>query len=332
MPLVKAQCTNCGQPLEIDIAQGVAVCPFCQTPYIMEKATDGSRSQVENLESLYIVARRARKEMAFDLAQRIYEKILAVDPMDWEAYFFTGYFTAAQLKNMDVDGAADRVRSSLPSSLLLIRDHTPPEKWKEHIEEIISYTFLMADHLETYVKKQFKLWIKYPVYQKAILKLQKTLGTHIEQVFARYPDFCKEHALFVWKELYRNGQIGPEQILKYDFQKQQIVKNIEQNINDLQKQRRQTKQEADNAYSAPISVFGLIGAGCGVLTIFSAFWGIRKLLTVGLTASIIAAGICISLVLMRKTPKRSAADAVADFDRQIRQLNQQKQDVVLSVV
>ena len=120
--------------------------------------------------------------------------------------------------------------------------------------------------------------------------------------------------------------------MKYDFQKQQIVKNIEQNINDLQKQRRQTKQEADNAYSAPISVFGLIGAGCGVLTIFSAFWGIRKLLTVGLTASIIAAGICISLVLMRKTPKRSAADAAADFDRQIRQLNQQKQDVVLSVV
>ena len=38
MPLTKAQCTNCGGTLEIDSSKEAAVCPFCNTPYIVEKA------------------------------------------------------------------------------------------------------------------------------------------------------------------------------------------------------------------------------------------------------------------------------------------------------
>ncbi len=37
MPLSKAQCTNCGQFLEVDPAKDAAVCPYCGTPYIVEK-------------------------------------------------------------------------------------------------------------------------------------------------------------------------------------------------------------------------------------------------------------------------------------------------------
>ncbi|MBR6256435.1 MAG: hypothetical protein IKR23_03570 [Lachnospiraceae bacterium] len=38
MPMVKAQCTNCGGALEVDNSKDAAVCPFCNTPYIIEKA------------------------------------------------------------------------------------------------------------------------------------------------------------------------------------------------------------------------------------------------------------------------------------------------------
>lgn len=38
MPLVKAQCTNCGAPLEVDNSKDAAICPSCGTPYIVEKA------------------------------------------------------------------------------------------------------------------------------------------------------------------------------------------------------------------------------------------------------------------------------------------------------
>lgn len=38
MPLVKVQCTNCGANLDVDNAKDAAICPFCRTPYVVEKA------------------------------------------------------------------------------------------------------------------------------------------------------------------------------------------------------------------------------------------------------------------------------------------------------
>ena len=38
MPLVKAQCTNCGAALDVDNQKDAAVCPFCGAAYIVEKA------------------------------------------------------------------------------------------------------------------------------------------------------------------------------------------------------------------------------------------------------------------------------------------------------
>ena len=38
MPLVQAKCTNCGASLEVDNARDSAICPYCQTPYVVEKA------------------------------------------------------------------------------------------------------------------------------------------------------------------------------------------------------------------------------------------------------------------------------------------------------
>ena len=38
MPLVAAQCTNCGGTLQVDNSQDAAICKFCSTPFIVEKA------------------------------------------------------------------------------------------------------------------------------------------------------------------------------------------------------------------------------------------------------------------------------------------------------
>lgn len=38
MPLTKAICTNCGAALEVDKTKDAAICPYCSTPYIVEKA------------------------------------------------------------------------------------------------------------------------------------------------------------------------------------------------------------------------------------------------------------------------------------------------------
>ena len=38
MPLVPARCTCCGAALTLDPSQEAAVCPYCNTPFIVEKA------------------------------------------------------------------------------------------------------------------------------------------------------------------------------------------------------------------------------------------------------------------------------------------------------
>lgn len=38
MPLVNAKCTNCGAPLEVDHAKDAAICPYCGSAFIVEKA------------------------------------------------------------------------------------------------------------------------------------------------------------------------------------------------------------------------------------------------------------------------------------------------------
>lgn len=40
MPLVSAKCTNCGASLEVENTKDAAICPYCDTPYIVEKAVN----------------------------------------------------------------------------------------------------------------------------------------------------------------------------------------------------------------------------------------------------------------------------------------------------
>ena len=40
MPLVQAKCTNCGANLEVENTKDAAICPFCGTPYVVEKAVN----------------------------------------------------------------------------------------------------------------------------------------------------------------------------------------------------------------------------------------------------------------------------------------------------
>ena len=48
MPLVKAQCTNCGAALEVDNAKDAAICPYCRMPYIVEKAINNYTTNITN--------------------------------------------------------------------------------------------------------------------------------------------------------------------------------------------------------------------------------------------------------------------------------------------
>jgi hypothetical protein len=48
--LVPAICTQCGAKLEIDPTQDAAVCPYCSTPFIVEKAVQNYAVQHANID------------------------------------------------------------------------------------------------------------------------------------------------------------------------------------------------------------------------------------------------------------------------------------------
>ena len=48
MPLVNAKCTNCGAPLQVDNSHEAAVCPYCNSAYIVEKAIQNFNYSVTN--------------------------------------------------------------------------------------------------------------------------------------------------------------------------------------------------------------------------------------------------------------------------------------------
>ena len=48
MPLIKAQCTNCNGILNVDSTKDAAICPFCNTPYVIEKAINFYQRNIDN--------------------------------------------------------------------------------------------------------------------------------------------------------------------------------------------------------------------------------------------------------------------------------------------
>ena len=74
MPLVEAKCPNCGASLSVDNSKEAAVCDFCGTPYIVEKAVTGaiSNSTINNsVINVYNTGKSEKKELS---QEELYER------------------------------------------------------------------------------------------------------------------------------------------------------------------------------------------------------------------------------------------------------------------
>ncbi len=104
MPLVPAKCTQCGATLALDPAADAAVCPFCGTPFVVEKAvtyyhsstTIGSVGHVEHLhvdDARSVEARLQSAEDSLvklhdhDEAYRVFKSVAADRAGEWRAWW-----------------------------------------------------------------------------------------------------------------------------------------------------------------------------------------------------------------------------------------------------
>ena len=73
MPLVNAKCTNCGGTLSVDASKEAAICDFCGSPYIVEKAIQNYNYHITNNISAQLLLFRAKvkwKKNAFCRMQK----------------------------------------------------------------------------------------------------------------------------------------------------------------------------------------------------------------------------------------------------------------------
>ena len=73
MPLVNAQCTNCGGFLEVESTKDAAICPHCGTPYIVEKAINNYSINNTNIIQNATISMKESADELWNKALRLYE-------------------------------------------------------------------------------------------------------------------------------------------------------------------------------------------------------------------------------------------------------------------
>ena len=146
-------CEICGGKKLVK-TEGMFVCPDCGTRYSVEEArklltevegevsidlpVEPAAAPVEDipvrstkdqeLENLYVLARRARENHNSENAQKFYDQIIVKDPTSWEANFYTVYYQSMNCKIAEIQGAAIRLQNCEDTVLTLIKENITDEE------------------------------------------------------------------------------------------------------------------------------------------------------------------------------------------------------------
>ncbi len=153
MPFVKAMCTNCGGILQVDESKDAAVCPFCSTPYIVEKAINNYQIniqyKIEN-SNVYInngISIDKKIENAeyfisvhhdYDKAESIFMEASELAPMDYRTWWGIVRAQTWEFSYFGFDDEGlDDVRQYLESAIKVAGDKKDEliKKWDQYMTD-----------------------------------------------------------------------------------------------------------------------------------------------------------------------------------------------------
>ena len=163
MPFVKAQCTNCGGQLEVDSNKEAAICPFCHTPYIVEKAITQYQIQNkyeiqhanitvfgENIETLLADAEALLNQLGNpEQAYEKYEEISKKFPRDYRGWW--GMATC-QMRNMTKAADIDKIRANVSRAKILFPSAS------SHFDDVLSDYQVKLNNCISLQKDNERLW------------------------------------------------------------------------------------------------------------------------------------------------------------------------------
>lgn len=167
MPLVNAKCTNCGAPLQVDNKQEAAVCQYCGSAFIVEKAIQNFNISVTNNITAQNVIIAGKGEMEkerllqnaqtnenfkeYDKAYEIYKQVTEDYPDDYRGWYGLASMKTHKFKILDIsDHDFSQLTAFIDKAMLCA-----PNEYKSNIKS--TWDQYLENHLAFLDKKKESL-------------------------------------------------------------------------------------------------------------------------------------------------------------------------------
>ena len=206
MQLVDAKCPNCGAMLKVEKNAEAAVCQYCNSAYIVEKAINNYNTYITNsinidsdqllsitsqgtLQENIAAAKRARLKEVWDEAENSYRIIEKKQPENIEAIFYSEFSRVKQnLKTQDVLNRHTYFES-LNNAIKMM-----PQYQKDTEEEIDVFKAIYHDMEKMYSSQYVINVVTKGQDTKKTNNLFKTTSEVLIDITSQFYDKCKDEA------------------------------------------------------------------------------------------------------------------------------------------
>lgn len=202
MALVPAICTQCGARIEVDGTHDTGICKYCGTAFVIEKAENndnvnpivqngGNMSNIVEQSNKHIMmARKYKYSGDMEMAERFYSLALEGQPDNWEANFYTTYYSGMRAKRDEIVGKAIQMQSCIVVSIDLLRERAPADEvivcLREMQRRLSELSYVLFHLYRSYYYKNSKysdVCREYNYVVRAIVGMLYTFGDKLEVHF-----------------------------------------------------------------------------------------------------------------------------------------------------
>lgn len=192
MPMVPAKCTQCGQNLQIDDTKDAAVCPYCGTAFVTEKAINQYKFEIGSVvvEGVSVETKLNNAEIFFKMhgndnrARELFKEVTDLAPADWRGWWGLVRISTKEFTRMRMGSehmsliehhancAFNCAKASDPQLLIKLE-----EQWTEYVQRVNSeWRNEVVESLSQAVEEKSRLEAEIKVKEDELYKTSEELS------------------------------------------------------------------------------------------------------------------------------------------------------------
>lgn len=228
MALVPAICTQCGAQIEVDDTHEAGICKHCGTAFITEKVINkynitnniniNSGGNTINITSAdksneYItIARKSKDNGDAEKAEKFYTLSLEGQPDNWEANFYSTYYSVMQTKIGEIPVKATQMKNSLGVAIELLHSNNVEDEMvyiKEMQKKLYELSTALFNSYRSYFlrfRAQATICQSYNYAVKAIAGILYNFGDQLTKNYSTNTEIINI-AVDSWKQALRFREV-----------------------------------------------------------------------------------------------------------------------------